>query len=188
MPSESSEMYKKDASSQYQKKMLTLVQRSVLFAALCTLFVVSSSDGAELLDRVVAQVDGQAITYSEFSLKFNRMKRVSPSITEDEALNSMINSLLLLQMARKMRLEAATEDDLIKEYVDITIRSRITIPEDRLSEYYNKHKQEFGDKDFSSVRDEIEKYLLELETNKHLKEHLKELQNQADIVIQLRYK
>jgi parvulin-like peptidyl-prolyl isomerase len=181
-------MRKKNYFSQYKKKMVLLVQRSVLLAALFMLFVVSLSAGAELLDRVVAQVDDQAITYSEFSLKFNGMKRVLPSITEDEALNSMINSLLLLQRAKKMKLEAAAEDDLIKEYVDITIRSRITIPEDRLIEYYNKNKQEFGDKDFSSVRDEIEKYLLELEINDRLKDHLKELQSQANIVIQLRYK
>jgi len=178
-------MHKKYNTCQYTA---LLVQRSVLLAVIFMLLAVSSSSGTEMLDRVVAQVDDQAITYSEFSLKFNRMKQVLPSITEEEALNSMINSLLLLQMAKKMKLEAATEDDLIKEYVDITIRSRITMPEDRLSEYYNSHKQEFGDKDFSSVRDQIEKYLLELETNKYLKEQLKELQNQANIVIQLRYK
>jgi parvulin-like peptidyl-prolyl isomerase len=178
-------MHKKYHTCQYTA---LLVQRSVLLAVIFMLLAVSSSSGVELLDRVVAQVDDQAITYSEFSLKFNRMKQVLPSITEEEALNSMINSLLLLQMAKKMKLEAATEDALIKEYVDITIRSRITIPEDRLSEYYNNYKQEFGDKDYSSVRDQIEKYLLEFETNKHLKEHLKELQNQANIVIQLRYK
>jgi parvulin-like peptidyl-prolyl isomerase len=178
-------MHKKYDPCQYTA---LLVKKAVLLAAIFMFLAVSSSSGAELLDRVVAQVDDQAITYSEFSLKFNRMKQVLPSITEDEALNSMINSLLLLQMAKKMKLEAATEDDLIKEYVDITIRSRITMPEDRLSEYYDSHTREFGDKDFSFVRDQIEKYLLELETNKHLKEHLKELQSQADIVIQLRYK
>jgi hypothetical protein len=143
---------------------------------------------ARLVDRVIAYVDDYAITYSEFREKFENMRGVVPGISEEEAVNSMINTLLLLAQARKMRLEAASDDDLVKEYVDMKIKSRIFINEDRTTEYYNNHKGEFEGKEYLVVRDIIEKYLLEVETNKQLKEHLAELRGKSNIVIQLRDK
>jgi hypothetical protein len=143
---------------------------------------------ARLVDRVIAYVDDYAITYSEFREKFENMRGVVPGISEEEAVNSMINTLLLLAQARKMRLEAVSDDDLVKEYVDMKIKSRIFINEDRTTEYYNNHKGEFEGKEYLVVRDIIEKYLLEVETNKQLKEHLAELRGKSNIVIQLRDK
>jgi isopentenyl diphosphate isomerase/L-lactate dehydrogenase-like FMN-dependent dehydrogenase len=150
--------------------------------------LIAGNCDAVLLDRVVAYIDDQAVTYSEFMIKYEKLKEAVPGISQDDALISMINSQLLLQKAKKMRLQAATDDDLIKEYVDIMIKSRVVITEDKAQDYYNGHKQEFGDKDFNAVREEIEKYLSELETNLQLKEHLKELRSQANIVIQLKGK
>jgi len=143
---------------------------------------------AGLIDRIVAYIDDQAVTYSEFEERFAKMKEIIPGITKEEALNSMINTLLLLNQARRMKLEASSDDDLIKEYVDVKIKSRIVIKEETLNEYYLKHKQEFGGKDYLAVREGIEKYLTELETNKRLKEHIEELRHQSNIVIQLRDK
>jgi len=152
---------------------------SLLLNALCN---------ASLIDRVVAYVDDRAITESEFRARYEILRQEAPGITEDEALNSMINALLLLQKARLMRLEASTEDNLIKEYVDVNIRSRIVVKEDKILEYYNNNRKEFGDRELTSVRGEIEKYLLELETNTQLKEHLRQLRKGANIVIQLKDK
>jgi hypothetical protein len=114
------------------------------------------------------------------------LKKVLPNLTEEEALNSMINNLLLLEQAHKMRLEAPSEDDLVKEYIDVRIKSRVYIKEDQLNAYYSEHKKEFGGKDYLSVRDGIERYLSELEINRQLKELLKELRNESNIVIQLK--
>ena len=141
---------------------------------------------AELIDRVVAYVDDHAITYSEFKDKFGQLKKVLPDMTEEEAVNSMINNLLLLEQAHKMRLEASTDDDLVKEYIEIRIKSRVFIKEEQVAAYYAGHRTEFGGKDYLSVRDEIEKYLSELEINKQLKEHLQDLRQQSNIVIQLK--
>jgi len=141
---------------------------------------------AELIDRVVAYVDDHAITYSEFWDKFGKLKKALPDITEEEAVNSMINNLLLLEQAHKMRLEASTDDDLVKEYIEMRIKSRVFIKEDQLAAYYAAHSKEFGGRDYLSVRDEIEKYLSELEINKQLKEHLQDLRKQSNIVIQLK--
>jgi hypothetical protein len=160
----------------------------ILFILLMLQFIVVTCCTAGLIDRVIASVDDHAITYSEFREKFESMREVVPGISEEEVVNSMINTLLLLDQARKMRLEAVSDDDLVKEYVDIKIKSRVFIKEDRLTEYYNNHEGEFGGKDYLAVRDAIEKYLLEVETNKQLKEHLEELRGKSNIVIQLRDK
>jgi hypothetical protein len=160
----------------------------ILYIQLMLQLIVIPFCFAGLIDRVIAYVDDHAITYSEFREKFESMREVVPDITEEEAVNSMINTLLLLDQARKMRFEAASDDDLVKEYVDIKIQSRVFIKEDQLKEYYNNHKGEFGEKDFLAVHDTIEKYLLEVETNKQLKEHLEELRGKSNIVIQLRDK
>jgi isopentenyl diphosphate isomerase/L-lactate dehydrogenase-like FMN-dependent dehydrogenase len=167
--------------------------RRVLVCALTAAFLVSCLTGpslcrAELIDRVIAYVDDRAITYSEFEERYKKIRQAVPDITEEEALNSMVNALLLLQRAKKMRLEAPNEDDLIKEYLDITIKSRIVLKEEKMLEYYNNNRHSFGDREFSAVRPEIEKYMLELETNMQLKEHLKELRRQSNIVIQLKDK
>ncbi len=159
---------------------------SVLIAVMTLQLVVPTLCPAELIDRIVAYVDDQAITYSEFRDRYARMKEAVPGITEDEAVNSMINTLLLLDQARQMRLEAVSDDDLVKEYVDIKIKSGVFIKEEVLVDYYNKHKEEFRGRDYLTVREIIEKYLTELETNKRLKEHLGELRKKTNIVIQLR--
>jgi len=141
---------------------------------------------AGLIDRIIAYVDDQAITYSEFRAKFERMRKVIPGISEEEVVNSMINTLVLLDQARKMRFEAVSDDDLVKEYVEIRIKSRIFIKEDEIIAYYDSHEGEFGGKDYLVVREAIEQYLLEVETNKQLKEQLEELRGKSNIVIQLK--
>jgi hypothetical protein len=170
----------------------SVISRSLLLTAMSTVLVLQvvmfCECEAALIDRIVAYIDDHAITYSELLVKYEKLKEAIPGISQEDTLNSMINAQLLLQKARKMKLEAATEDDLIKEYIDIIVRSRVVITEDKTMEYYNTHKQEFGEKDFSTVRAEIEKYLSELETNLQLKKHLIELRNQANVVIQLKSK
>jgi|WetSurMetagenome_2_1015567.scaffolds.fasta_scaffold00012_22 hypothetical protein len=154
------------------------------------LFVVSAASvcHAALLDRVIAYVDDRAITYSELRDRHSIVQKTAPDITEEETLNSMINALLMLQKAKKMRFEAPTEDDLIKEYMEVNIKSRISVGEDKIREYYDKNKPLFKNQEFAAVREEIERYLIELETNIRLKEHLKELRTDANIVIRLKYK
>jgi hypothetical protein len=159
-----------------------------LFIAIVLMLSISSVCSAALIDRVIAYVDDRAITWSELKERHDIIRKVSPGITEEETLNSMINALLMLQKAKKLRLEAPTEDDLIKEYLDVTIRSRIAVSEEKMLEYYNKNRADFKDREFGAVRGEIELYLTELETNVKLKEHLKELRAGANIVIRLKDK
>ncbi len=156
----------------------------LLCSAIVLLF--RSISSAEVIDRVVAYVDDTAITLSEFRESRVKMKESVDSITDEEVINSMINRILLLKEAKKMRLEAANADDTIAYYIDIKIKSSIIIREDVILKFYNENISEFGSMDYLSVREEIEAYLVELETNKQIKKHLEELRKNADIVMQLR--
>jgi hypothetical protein len=134
---------------------------------------------------VVAYVDDTAITLSEFEDTYNEMREAVKDITQEETINSMINSVLLLHEARKMRLDAPTKEDLVKDYIDIKIRSLIFIRESDIRAFYEKNIDKFKGIDYLQVRDEIESYLFELETNRRLQSHLEQLRANAEIKIQL---
>lgn len=138
---------------------------------------------AEVIDRVVAYVDETAVTLSELRNYYLETKETA-NITEEEALNSIINRLLLLKEARAMKLEAQTDDELLKDYINIKIGSAILIKEDTIISFYNEHLKEFEGKDYLTVRDIIEKYLFEAEINRRLKKHLDELRANAEVKIQ----
>jgi len=157
---------------------LTLVTLLLLFA-LCSLLC------AEIKDRVVAFVDDTAITLSEFEEQYLKSLKVTPEITKEEVLNAMVNRLLLLREAKKNRLEAPSDDELLKEYIDIKIRTFIRIKEEEVLDFYQKHIEDFQGKEFETVREEIENYLTEAELNRLLKVHIDELRKKAYIKIQL---
>ncbi|MEW6675653.1 MAG: hypothetical protein AB1348_06615 [Nitrospirota bacterium] len=140
---------------------------------------------AGIRDRVVAFVDNTAITLSELEETYTKALRVTPGVTKDEVLNMMVNRLLLLREAKKIRLEAPSEDELLREYIDLKIRPFIKIKEEELVDFYEKHISDFHGSEFESVREEIEKYLIEKESNQHLKVHINELRGKAYIKIQL---
>jgi len=149
----------------------------------CILYSVSCY--AEVLNRVVAYVDDTTITLLEFNKFRMKMKETVSSVTDEEVVNSMINRLLLFKEARKMRLEAATKDELLKDYIDIKIKASIIIKEGAIERFYSDHLEDFKGKSFASVRDEIDKYLFEMEVNRQLKKHLDDLRTNAEIKIQL---
>ncbi|MFZ5996059.1 MAG: hypothetical protein ACOYW7_00990 [Nitrospirota bacterium] len=140
---------------------------------------------AEVIDRVVAYVDDTAITLSEFREQYSLTRQTLANVTEEEVVNSMINSLLLLKEARKIRLDAPSKEEMIRDYIDIKIRAPIIIREEEIERFYREHREEFKGKEYVDVRDEIELYLTELETNRRLKQHIEELRMNAEIAVQL---
>jgi hypothetical protein len=145
----------------------------------------SSLANAEIKDRVVASVDDTAITLSELEEKYTQTIAVTPDITKEEVLNTMINRILLLEEAKKIRLQATSEDEMLKEYIDLKIRAFINIPEKELTDFYEKHLEDFQGKEFDKVRNEIENYLIEKEVNERLKSFISELRQKVCIKIQL---
>ncbi|MBZ0157554.1 MAG: SurA N-terminal domain-containing protein [Alphaproteobacteria bacterium] len=153
-----------------------------LFSLLFSAAVVS----AEVIDRVVAFVDDTAITLSEFRENYAVLKKSMPSVVEEEVLDTMINRVLLLKEAQKMRLEAPDRDEMLKDYIDVRIKSAVIIKEEEIERFYREQREGFKGKEYITVRDEIERYLFELETNRQLKRHLEELRSGAEISVSLK--
>jgi hypothetical protein len=165
------------------RKSLTAL---IVALALGSIIVMADESLCRVLDRVVAYVDDRAITLTEFQDSYAATREKSPDVSPEEVIESMINRLLLIKEARKIRLEAASDDDLLSELIEIKIRAPIVIREDGAKAFYESHRSEFGERDFLSVRDEIEQYLFELEATRKLKEYLEQLRGGSEIRIQLR--
>ncbi len=157
----------------------------MLFTLCSLLFTLCPLLSAEIRDRVVAFVDDNAITLSELEMKYTDTIKVTPNVKKEEVLNTMVNRLLLVKEAKKIKLEAPSEDELLKEYIDIKIRAFIKINEKDLTDFYKTHLSDFQGKEFELVRDEIENYLSEKELNERLKLHINELREKACVKIQL---
>ncbi len=155
----------------------------LLFTVHCLLFTVHCS--AEVIDRVVAFVDDRAITMSELENNYKDTVKLVPDIKREEVLNTAINRILLLREAKKLRIEAPTKDAIIREYIELKLKTIIKITEDDLKEFYEKNRNEFGNVEFDDVRDKIENYLIEKEVNRRLEKHIEELRAKAYIKIQL---
>jgi hypothetical protein len=171
------------------KFLLPVTHYSLLITCLLFFSFCSASGGllfADIKDRVVAFVDNDAITLSELEAKYEETLKVTPAITKEEVLTTMVNRLLLLDEARKMKLEAPTEDALLNEYIDLKIRSFIRIKEEEITDFYKKHISEFNGKELDDVREDIEKYLTEKEVNERLKAHINELRGKSCVRMQLK--
>jgi len=132
-----------------------------------------------VLDAVVAFIDNRAITLSELDEEYERAQRAKADITKRQVLNTMINRHLLLREARRLRLEADSEEQVLQDYTDIKVEAFVRVTEDEIKAFYEEHKDEFEGRQLADVRGEIEAYLREREINHRLKEHLRELRSKA---------
>lgn len=138
---------------------------------------------ARVLDTVVAFIDNRAITLSELNVDYEEARKTKPDITRQQVLNTMINRRLLLREARRLRLEGDNEEEVLQDYIDLKVEAFIRITDQEIRNFYQEHGDEFGDKQLSEVRGDIEAYLREREINHRLKEHLKELRSKAYIKV-----
>jgi hypothetical protein len=153
----------------------------------CTVFIfIGRVSSAEIFDRVVAFVNNQAITLSEFQEQYHNTLKIAPDVTKDDVVNTMINRILLLDEARKYRIEAPTEDEMVKEYIDLKVRAFITVDEQEIAAFYEKNRSRFAGREYEDARREIENYLTEKKLNERLKETLADLRKKAYIKIQLK--
>lgn len=168
------------AGSKYNNYILTIVLTMIL---VLTAFLQLSS--AELIDRVVAFIDDEAITLTDFMQYIEKAKKSAPGLSEEEAINALINRKLLLREAKRIRLRGKSDDELIKEYIDIKVRVFIKIPPEEIERFYNENRERFGKTPIDDVRDDIERLLREREVNKHLKKLIKRLREKSYIKINL---
>jgi hypothetical protein len=175
-------MIKVKSEKQSCKSIFVLV--FLLFTIYYSLFTVLC--GAELIDRVVAFVDDQAITLSDFEKQLKATRAISPDVSEEDVLKTMVNRKLLLREAKKYRIEGASEEEVMKEYIDLKVRAFIRVNETDIQKFYRKNSTQFLDKSYEEVREEIEIYLIEKTVNVRLKENLEELKQKSFIKMQLR--
>jgi hypothetical protein len=142
---------------------------------------------AEIQDRVVAFVDNTAITLSDLETKYAETLKATPNITKEEVLNTMVNRMLLLREAKRFRLEAPSEEELLKEYIDLKIRAFIRIRDQAIADFYQQHLIDFQGKELDEVRDQIETYLIENELNQRLKSHIDELRGKSCVKVQFNH-
>ena len=183
--SEPHERRRRDAAASFDRGSLSIAGFAAL-VLLLTLFLPVRSVHAVIYDRVVAFVDNQAITLSEFEEQFLATQRVSPSVSAEDVINTMINRKLLLREARKYRLEGDSDDAIVKEYIDIKVRAVITVGESEIEEFYKSNRERFADTDYESARGDIERYLTERRVNERLKEVIGNLRKKAFIRIQIK--
>ena len=162
------------------------IMRRILACALllvtCQLLLVTDGSTA-VSDRVIAFVDDHAVTMSELDEQYQSTIKISPDITIEEVLDTMINKILILREARKYRIEAPSLEQVMNEYIDLKIRAFIRVGESDIEKFYRENESNFAGKEFEDVRDEIDKYLTEKELNERLKEVLRELRKDAYIRI-----
>jgi len=169
----------------FRDREVSGVKRVIVIMLCITLYVLllTGNGHAGISDRVVAFVDDQAITMSELDEQYRDTVKISPDITVGDVLETMINRILLLREARKYRIEAASVEQVMNEYIDLKIRAFIRVGEDDIEKFYEENKADFSGREFEDVRDEIDAYLTEKELNKRLKETLRELRKDAYIRI-----
>lgn len=161
-------------------KLERILLVTIIFAAFS--FHLSFSH-AELIDKVVAFVDNSAITLREFEETYEKSRAINPNIPRKEVLNTMINRMLLLTEAKKLKIEARSDEKLLSEYIDLKVKAFIKISEEDLEVFYNKNISEFKGAGYDAVRDKIEEYLTEQEINRLLKRHIDELRSKAYIKV-----
>lgn len=154
-----------------------------IFILLFSFFVVEAR--AELIDRVAAFVDDRAITSRELRETYERTAKADPGISMDEVLNTMVNRLLLLNDARKLKLEAKTDDEILNEYEELKVKALIRVKEEDIEAFYKNNQQEFGGASYETVRDKIEEYLMKKEANELLKKQIADLRAKAYVKILL---
>ena len=160
------------------------MQRSyiiVLFFLFTAVLGVSICKAETFSDWVVAFVDDEAITNSELQEQYRETLKITPDISKDEVLETMINRVLILREAKKYRLEGPSPDAVIKEYIDLKVRAFIRVPETEIEKYFKENIGMFAGKEYDDVRDDIEQYLIEKELNVRLKKTLDELRKTAYI-------
>jgi hypothetical protein len=157
---------------------------SSVFLFLCFFITIVPDCKAQMIsDRVAAFVDDEAITDSELQDQYKKALRVTPDVTIDEVLNTMINRVLILREAKKYRIEEPTPEEVIREYIDLKVRAFIRVTETEIETYFRENSSIFSGKEYDEVRDEIEHYLTEKDLNERLKEIIRDLRKTAYIKI-----
>jgi hypothetical protein len=139
------------------------------------------ASSAAVVDRVVAYVDEEAVTLRELEAEYARSQAEALGQSRGEVLDALVNRLLLLREAKRMRLSAESDEGLIEEYLDLKLGAFVVVDDEEVARYYNESRQMFAGRGFNEVRGEIEQSLIEAERRRRLGALMKELKGKAYI-------
>ena len=152
---------------------------------LASMIALPSVSPAGVIDRVVAYVDDRAITERELDAVHQRALSSGLRPTRAETLEKLINRILLVGEALKLRVEGTGEDELIHEYIDLKVRAFITLRESDVRQYYDENSWKYKGASYESIKDDIRLLLEEKAVNARLRRHLEKIRERADIRIML---
>jgi hypothetical protein len=159
-----------------------MAESAVFRAFVFLAFLFSGVSHAGVIDAVAAFVDDAAITVRELDAAHEAAVRITPDMTRQEVLDTLINRTLLMREARKLRLDVP-EEELLDAYLELKVKAFIKVSEPEIREFYDANIAEFGGKEYADVKDRIEAYLQEKELNNRLKSHIEDLRSKAYIKI-----
>jgi hypothetical protein len=101
--------------------------------------LLSPAVGAEVLERVVAVVDGELVMLSELEESYQETVNAGIEVSREEVLEGLINRILLFNQSRKItrrymftaRVERE-ENVLINEYIEKRLKAFIRIPQNEV--------------------------------------------------------
>jgi hypothetical protein len=151
-----------------------------LIMALC---LHSADATGATIDRVVAYIDDTAITERELNAQHKKDISLYPSRTRRQTLEAMINTSLMIRDARKLRLWAKNDSELLQKYLDLKVRAVILVSERDIATFYKENRDRYAGRDLKDLKPEIRKYLEEFNYNTVLKELIAGLREAALIRI-----
>ncbi len=105
--------------------------------------------------------------------------------TKAQSLEALINKILIVAEALKLRIEGESDDVLVREYINLKVRAFITIKEGDVLAHYKENQWKYKGASYDSIKGDIRKLLEEKAVNEKLKRQLKILRKGSSIRIML---
>jgi len=163
-----------------------------LFILIAIIFFFTYPVCSAVIERVVAVVNNEVILLSDFNHAMEAGTSGDDKADSRHVLDNMIDRLLLLEQAKKMRLDRITsyrgavdDDKLIDEYLRKRVSALIHIPFEKIESEYIANMDKFGNKKLIEVKAEIEAELVKSELKIRVQAHIIELRRRAYIRTQL---
>ncbi|MCX8031390.1 MAG: SurA N-terminal domain-containing protein [Thermodesulfovibrionales bacterium] len=157
--------------------------KSLFLVLFFLILSIPNSNAMMIIDKVVAYIDDTAITLSELNEEYAKLHSKNQKITKRDTLDALINRILLIKEAKRIKIESFSDDELINQYLELKIKSRLFINENEVTDFYNKNIERFRNQEYLLIKEEIEKYLLEKQFNEILQKHLEGLRENSNIKI-----
>ncbi|MCI4625731.1 MAG: hypothetical protein L3V56_07190 [Candidatus Magnetoovum sp. WYHC-5] len=158
-------------------------KNKAFFILLVMVLFIVEVNGDELINKVVAFVDNEAITLADLKEKYEKTLKVVPDTTLRQVAETMVNRLLLKQEGVRLKIVGDSDDEIINKYIDMSIRADIVVNYEEVEAFFNKNRANFADIELDSVREDIEKLLIEEEVNKRLQAKVEELKKRTYVEI-----